>query len=221
MIGVNPKAWKSGRTTCSSLCRRRTFWRSVIEIRPSRLSTLRGRRRDSMSADVLQWSLARPGALLPDPVAANSSAQSLVTVDASASATGPRVATASRRKVVGVDCVERFILFRGSPACQGAGRVRSPGAAEPHPSRRNRCFGQQRAAADCVGGGRDQADEDDGRLALAAAPGSSCVTSWNECTPRGRRIPKARDSLRQDLRQETHCYEGCSHENRRRQDCHH
>jgi hypothetical protein len=69
-------------------------------------STLSGHRRDSMSSDVLQWSSARPGTppagpgrgeLLPS--------QSLVTVHASAPATDPRVATASRRKVVGVDCV--------------------------------------------------------------------------------------------------------------------
>src|SRR5665647_3497052 len=43
------------------------------------------------------------------PVAANSSAPSLVTVDAPTPALDPRVVTASRRKVVGVDCVERFL----------------------------------------------------------------------------------------------------------------
>ena len=41
--------------------------------RTARGSTLWGRRRDSMSADVLQWSVARPGPLPPGPVAANSS----------------------------------------------------------------------------------------------------------------------------------------------------
>src|SRR6185295_16585941 len=41
-------------------------------------------------------------------------------VDASASATDPRAATASRRKVVGVDCVECFSPFKGSLAPQGA-----------------------------------------------------------------------------------------------------
>ena len=45
----------------------------------------------------------------------------LVTVDALTPV--PRVTTASRRKVVGVDCVERLILFSRSPALQGASRV--------------------------------------------------------------------------------------------------
>jgi hypothetical protein len=40
------------------------------------------------------------------PATANSSAPSLVTVDAPTPAVDPRVVTASRRKVVGVDCVE-------------------------------------------------------------------------------------------------------------------
>jgi len=68
-------------------------------------STFWGHRGDSMSLDVLQWSSARPEPLLPDSVAAILPPQSLVTVRASAPATEPRVATASRRKVVGVDCV--------------------------------------------------------------------------------------------------------------------
>ena len=42
----------------------------------------------------------------------------LVTVDALAPV--PRVTTASRRKVVGVDCVERFILSSGSPVLKDA-----------------------------------------------------------------------------------------------------
>jgi hypothetical protein len=91
--------------------------------------TLCGHRRVNMSADVLQWSLARPGTppagpglreLLPP--------QSLVTAHASAPATGSRVATASRRKVVGVDCVSRFIPFCNSSVHQGASRVRPPRA---------------------------------------------------------------------------------------------
>jgi hypothetical protein len=68
-------------------------------------STVLGHRGVSMSSEVLQWSLARPETPPAGPVIANSSAPSLVVVDAPAPATGPRVATASRRKVVGVDCV--------------------------------------------------------------------------------------------------------------------
>jgi hypothetical protein len=59
----------------------------------------------SMSLDVLQWSLAGPETPPAGPVTANFSAPSLVTVDAPAPVTDPCVATASRRKVVGVDCV--------------------------------------------------------------------------------------------------------------------
>jgi hypothetical protein len=68
-------------------------------------STVLGHRGVSMSPEVLQWSLARPETPPAGPVIANSSTPSLVVVDAPAPATGPRVATASRRKVVGVDCV--------------------------------------------------------------------------------------------------------------------
>jgi hypothetical protein len=68
-------------------------------------STVSGHRRVSMSPDVLQWSLARPETPPAGPVIANSSAPSLVMVDAPAPVAYPCVATASRRKVVGVDCV--------------------------------------------------------------------------------------------------------------------
>lgn len=43
------------------------------------------------------------------PVTANSSRPITGPVDAPAPAIDPRVVTASRRKVVGVDCVERFL----------------------------------------------------------------------------------------------------------------
>src|SRR5450759_4088697 len=61
------------------------------------------------------------------PVTANSSAPSLVTVDAPTPTTDPRVVTASRRKVVGVDCVESFPPIWSATrqgTHQGARRVR-------------------------------------------------------------------------------------------------
>jgi len=110
----------------------------------------------------LQWSCAQPESPCLTGRRNSSPPPSLVPVDAPAPAVGSRVITASRRKVVGVDCVERFLPIRsparqggrqGELAGQGACRVRPRSTSEAGADWQHPRFRRQRAASGCVGTG--------------------------------------------------------------------